>query len=138
VAVGPGGGAAAVARPGYPAPPLAHPAYRPPVAAVRPVPVYPGYVHPAPVGAAVAAGLVAGATAGAIASTAAAPAPPTTVIVAPPSPAGGLAIGTELSALPAGCTTQPVGSTTYFQCGGAWLRAFMQGPNVSYVVVPPP
>jgi hypothetical protein len=49
-----------------------------------------------------------------------------------------LAIGTELSALPAGCTQRLVGSTTHFQCGGAWLSAFMQGSNVSYVVVSPP
>jgi hypothetical protein len=138
VAVGPGGGAAAVARPGYSAGRPAYPAYRPPVAAVRPVPVYPGYVQPAPVAGAVAVGVVAGATAGAVARATAPPPSTTTVIVASPPPAGGLAIGTELSALPAGCTTQRVGSVTYFQCGGAWMRAFMQGSNVTYLVVPAP
>jgi hypothetical protein len=102
------GGAAAVARRGYPARPAAYPAYR------RPVPVYPGYASPAPMAGAVAAGVVAGVT------------------------AGGLPIGAEMSALPTGCTQRPVGSTTYFQCGGAWLRAFMHGSNVSYVVVSPP
>jgi hypothetical protein len=130
VAVGPYGGRAAVARPAYPA-------YRPPVAVVRPVPVYPGYVRPAPVGAAVAAGVVVGAAAGAIAGAAAAP-PPATTATAPPSSPGALAIGTELSTLPAGCTTRHVGSTTYFQCGSTWMRAFMQGSDVTYVVVPPP
>jgi len=132
-AVGPGG-AAAVARPGYPARPAAYPAYR------RPVPVYPGYASPAPVAGAVAAGVVAGVTAGAVAgavSSAATP-PASTVVVAPSAPPGGLPIGTEMSALPTGCTQRPVGSTTYFQCGGAWLRAFMHGSNVSYVVVAPP
>jgi hypothetical protein len=133
-AVGPGG-AAAVARPGYPARPPAYPAYR------RPVPVYPGYASPAPVAGAVAAGVVAGVTAGAVAgavASAATPPPATTVVVASPTPAGGLPIGTEMSALPTGCTQRRVGSATYFQCGGAWLRAFMHGANVSYVVVAPP
>jgi hypothetical protein len=31
-----------------------------------------------------------------------------------------------------------VGSTTYFQCGDTWMRAFMQGSDVTYLVVPPP
>src|SRR5215213_1060429 len=69
-AVGPYGGAAAVARPRY----AAGTVYRPPVAAVRPVPVYPGYAHPvAPLGGAVAAGVVAGATAGVVAGPMATP-----------------------------------------------------------------
>jgi hypothetical protein len=138
-AVGPYGGAAAVGRPGYPA-------YRPPVAATPAVQVYPGYVHPvAPVGAAVAAGVVAGATAGAIAGAAAspppvvmAPAPTGTVVAAPPPPGGELAMGATLVVLPAGCTTQRAGSVTYYRCGPAWLRPYMQGPDVVYLVVPAP
>ena len=131
-AVGPGGAAAVAPRPGYPVRAPAYPAYG------RPVPVYPGYASPAPVAGAVAVGVVAGVTAGAVAAAARPPPPPTTVVVAPSAPAGGLPIGTELSALPVGCTQRSVGSTTYFQCGGAWLRAFMHGSNVSYVVVSPP
>jgi hypothetical protein len=125
VAVGPHGGAAAVARPAYPA-------YRPPVAAVPVVPVYPGYVHSVPpVGAAVAAGVVAGATAGAIAGSAAA-----RQAAPPPPPA--LVTGATITVLPAGCTTQRMGSVSYYRCGDSWLRPYMQGPDVVYLVVPQP
>jgi len=138
-AAGPyGGGAAVAGRPGYPA-------YRPPVAAVPAVPVYPGYARPvAPVGGAVAAGVVAGATAGAVARATtpppvvAVPAPSATMVVAPPPPGSPLAIGTTLAVLPSGCTTQQAGSVTYYRCGPAWLRPFMEGPNVAYLVVPAP
>ena len=138
-AAGPYGGAAVAGRPGYPA-------YRPPVAAVPAVPVYPGYARPvAPVGGAVAAGAVAGATAGAVARATtpppvvAAPAPPATaVVVTAPPPGDALAIGTTLAVLPAGCTTQQARSVTYYRCGPAWLRPYMEGPNVVYLVVPAP
>lgn len=144
VAVGPRGGVAAAGRYGgaaavgprggaYARPP----AYRPPVAGVRPVPVYPGYAAPPPVGGMVAAGVVAGVAAGATAGAIArATPPPTTVVV--PSGGGAMAIGTELQTLPSGCGTQNVGGVGYFVCGGSWLRAYMQGPNVVYLVVPRP
>ncbi len=127
--------------------------YRPPAYHGN-VNVYPGYYH-APVGAAVAAGatagLVAGVTAGAIASASRPPAPvyygaapvvPVYPAVGFPPPAvaspGPLAIGQQLPVLPQGCTVQPVGPTTYYRCGTAWLQAYMQGNSVLYAVVPPP
>lgn len=127
VAVGPGGGAVATTRP-------AHPSYgaavRPPYPA--PVPVYPGYVRPvAPVATAAAVGVVAGATAGAVA---AASAPPTTVVVAPTA----FVIGATLAALPGGCSAVSIAGISYYQCGTAWVRPYMQGASVAYVVVPAP
>ncbi|WP_421996034.1 hypothetical protein [Roseococcus sp.] len=121
VAVGPYGRAGAVVRPGY----------RSPVVAVPVVPVYPGYARPvAPLAGTIAAGIVAGTVAGAIAGSAEARA-----IV--PSPAG-LTTGATIAVLPGGCTTQRAGSVTYYRCGQAWLRPYMQGPDVVYLVVPPP
>jgi hypothetical protein len=147
VAVGPQGGVAAAGRYGgaaavgprggaYARSP-AYPAYRPPVAGVRPVPVYPGYAVPPPVGGMVAAGVVAGVAAGATAGAMARAAPPQTAVVVP-SGGGAMPIGTEFQTLPSGCGTQNVGGVGYFVCGGSWLRAYMQGPNVVYLVVPPP
>lgn len=137
-AIGPNGRAAVVGRPGYPA-------YRPPVAALPAVPVYPGYAQPvAPLGGAVVAGVVAGATAGAIARATTpppvvvAPATPAAVVTAPSPSGGALAIGATLAVLPAGCTTQRSGSVTYYRCGSAWLRPYMEGPTVAYPVVPAP
>jgi hypothetical protein len=49
-----------------------------------------------------------------------------------------LTVGTTLSALPAGCSQANAGGVTYHVCGSAWLRPYMQGSSVSYVVVPPP
>ncbi len=120
------GGPAAVGRPGYPA-------ARPPVAAARPVPVYPAYGRPAaPVAGAVAVGVVAGATAGAVAR--ASTPPPATVVVTQPS----LSVGTSLSALPAGCSPVVAAGTSYYLCNNVWLRPYMQGASVAYVVVPAP
>jgi len=129
VAVGPNGGAAAVARPGYPGYPAYGAAVRPPYPA--PVPVYPGYGRPvAPVATAAAVGVVAGATAGAVAAASA----PPPVVVAPPA----MVVGASLAALPAGCGSVHVAGINYYQCGTAWVRPYMQGPHVTYVVVPAP
>jgi hypothetical protein len=110
------------------------PAYRPPVA----VPVYPGYAAPS-AGAVIATGLVAGATAGLVSGAMQQPST-TTVVTAPPAaPAGTtLDIGTQLGALPSGCTAQSVGQATYHRCGAAWVQGYMQGSQVVYVVVPAP
>ncbi|MEI6159372.1 MAG: hypothetical protein WCP77_06025 [Roseococcus sp.] len=119
-----------VVRPGYPAYPV-YPAARPPVAVVRPVPVYPGYAAPS-VGA-VAAGVAVGAVAGAAVATA---------VARPPAPVPGptpLPISAEYSSLPPGCVSQPSSrGGTVFRCGNAWLQPYMDGTNVVYVVVPGP
>ena len=125
---GPQGNVAVSARPGYPAYPV-YPAARPPVAVVRPVPVYPGYV--APSAGAVAAGVAVGAVAGAAVASAARPPAPV------PGPAP-LPIGAEYSSLPSGCVSQSGANGTVFRCGGAWLRPYMEGTNVVYVVVAGP
>lgn len=114
-AVGPQGNVALAGRP----------AYRPP-AVVAPVPVYPGYARP--VAGAVAVGAVAGATAGAVARATASP------VVAAPS----LGVGATMEVLPAGCAAAQAGGVTYYRCGDAWVRPYMQGSNVAYVVVPAP
>jgi hypothetical protein len=118
-----------VVRPGYPARPV-YPVARPPVAVVRPVPVYPGYVGPS--AGAVAAGVAVGAVAGAAVASAAA---------RPPAPAPGpapLPIGAEYSSLPGGCVSQQGSRGTVFRCGNAWLQPYMEGTNVVYVVVASP
>lgn len=137
VAEGPRGGVAATGfygpgyGRGYPVAPL-YPAYRPPVAVYRPVPVYPGYGYPA-AGLAVAGAAVAGAAIGAAAASPSYyPVPP------PPVVAPGMPIGTAYSSLPSGCVTQSRAGGTIFRCGGAWLQPRMQGTNVIYVVVPGP
>ena len=123
VAEGPRGGTAAVRRPAYPA--------------ARPVPVYPGYPAYHPVGTAVVVGVAAGVTASAIAG--ASQPSTTTVVVASPPPAQTLVVGATMTILPSGCVaTAPIGSISYYQCGTAWVRSYMQGSSVSYVVVPHP
>lgn len=127
VAVGPRGNAVATTRPGYDGHYGPHyygygPAVRPPYPA--PVPIYPGYVRPvAPLATAAAIGVVAGATAGAVA---AANAPPV------------LVVGATLAALPDGCGAVNVAGISYYQCGPAWVRPYMQGASVAYLVVPAP
>ncbi|MGG5890066.1 hypothetical protein ACLF3G_23310 [Falsiroseomonas sp. HC035] len=64
----------------------------------------------------------------------------TSVVTAAPAaqPVPTLTVGTQLSALPSGCTVQAVGSVTYHRCGTAWIQGYMQGSQVVYVVVPAP
>lgn len=65
---------------------------------------------------------------------AAAPAP-----ASPPPAATGkpLPLGTVVSALPAGCTSTPVGSEEYYYCGGNFYRAAFQGNQLVYVTAQP-
>ena len=58
---------------------------------------------------------------------------------APPPAAAGtpLPLGTVVSALPAGCTSTPVGGVNYFYCGGNFYRAVFQGNNLVYVTAQP-
>ena len=139
VAVGPNGGTA-VARPGYPGYPAYRPpppVYRPPATVVRPVPVYPAYPSAGAVAGAAAVGAMAGAAVGAAAASQ--PPPPSTVVVVPSAPPPTtLVVGTTLAVLPAGCGAAQAGGVTYYRCGSAWVRPYMQGSTVAYVVVPPP
>jgi hypothetical protein len=65
----------------------------------------------------------------------AAPAAPS----APPPAAAGkpLPLGTVVSALPAGCTSTPVGGVEYYYCGGNFYRATFQGNSLVYVTAQP-
>jgi hypothetical protein len=65
----------------------------------------------------------------------AAPAAPS----APPPAAAGkpLPLGTVVSALPAGCTSTPVGGVEYYYCGGNFYRAVFQGNSLVYVTAQP-
>jgi len=65
---------------------------------------------------------------------AAAPAP-----ASPPPAATGkpLPLGTVVTALPAGCTSTPVGGVEYYYCGGNFYRAVFQGNSLVYVTAQP-
>lgn len=52
--------------------------------------------------------------------------------------AGVPAIGTVVSALPAGCTAVASGGIEYQKCGGAFYRTAFQGANLVYVSVAQP
>ena len=57
----------------------------------------------------------------------------------PPPAATGkpLPLGTVVSALPAGCTSTPVGGEEYYYCGGNFYRAVFQGNQLVYVTAQP-
>jgi hypothetical protein len=59
----------------------------------------------------------------------------------PPAPAAAagkpLPLGTVVAALPAGCTSTPVGGVEYYYCGGNFYRATFQGNNLVYVTAKP-
>ena len=48
-----------------------------------------------------------------------------------------LPLGTVVAALPAGCTSTPVGGKEYYYCGGNFYRAVFQGNNLVYVTAKP-
>jgi hypothetical protein len=59
---------------------------------------------------------------------------------APPPPAATgkpLPLGTVVHALPAGCTSTPVGGVEYYYCGGNFYRAVFQGNELVYVTAKP-
>ena len=71
---------------------------------------------------------------------AAAAPPPAASPAAPPPPAASgkpLPLGTVVSALPAGCTSTPVGGVEYYYCGGNFYRAVFQGNSLVYVTAKP-
>ena len=56
----------------------------------------------------------------------------------PPTTTGKpLPLGTVVSALPAGCTSTPVGGVEYYYCGGNFYRAVFQGNSLVYVTAQP-
>ncbi len=63
---------------------------------------------------------------------AAAPPPPAQAASGKPLP-----LGTVVSALPAGCTSTPVGGVEYYYCGGNFYRAVFQGNKLVYVTAKP-
>lgn len=83
------------------------------------------------VAAAGVAGLAVGAMAGAAVANANNQPSTTTVVVQQPA---GMAIGTNLNNLPAGCSAANINGIQYFQCGSSWMRAY----SGYYQVVPAP
>jgi len=70
--------------------------------------------------------------------TPAAPPPAAAPATPPPAAAGKpLPVGTVVSALPAGCTSTPVGGVDYYYCGGNFYRAVFQGNQLVYVTAKP-
>lgn len=61
-------------------------------------------------------------------------APPPTAAAAAGKP---LPLGTVVAALPAGCTSTPVGGVNYYYCGGNFYRAVFQGNSLVYVTAQP-
>ncbi|MBW2428607.1 MAG: hypothetical protein JRF56_06580 [Deltaproteobacteria bacterium] len=95
-------------------------------------------------------GVIVGSTMGAASEAAAmshqqaapqqpAPAQQQAAPAAPPPAATGkpLPLGTVVSALPAGCTSTPVGGVEYYYCGGNFYRAVFQGNQLVYVTAKP-
>lgn len=70
----------------------------------------------------------------AAAPAAAAPVPPPAAAAA----GGAVALGTVVTALPAGCSSQPVGQVNYYKCGTVYYQAAFQGTTLVYVSVAPP
>lgn len=48
------------------------------------------------------------------------------------------AVGTVVTALPAGCAPTSVGGVEYYRCGNVYYRAAFQGNNLVYVTVQQP
>ena len=66
------------------------------------------------------------------------PAAPAAPAAKPPAATGKpLPLGTVVSALPAGCTSTPVGNVEYYYCGGNFYRAVFQGNKLVYVTAKP-
>jgi len=56
----------------------------------------------------------------------------------PPAPAGPVALGTVVHALPSGCAATPISGVEYYNCGpGIYYRAVFQGNNLIYVATQP-
>ncbi len=66
----------------------------------------------------------------------AAAAPPPAA-AAPPATGAALPLGTVVAALPAGCTSTPVGGVEYFYCSGNFYRAALQGTKLVYITAKP-
>ena len=89
------------------------------------------------VGEAAAASAAASHQQAATAQQPAAAAPAPTPAPAPAADGKPLPLGTVVPALPAGCTSTPVGGVQYYYCGGNFYRAVFQGNKLVYVTAKP-
>jgi biotin carboxyl carrier protein len=48
-----------------------------------------------------------------------------------------LPLGTVVAALPAGCTSTPVGEVNYYYCGGNFYQAVFEGSSLKYITTKP-
>ena len=90
--------------------------------------------------AAVATTAAAATAAAATTVAAARMAPPVPVAPPPapsPPPAGAVAVGTVVTALPAGCALTTLNGVQYHRCGSTYYRAAINGANLVYVVQQP-
>jgi hypothetical protein len=55
----------------------------------------------------------------------------------PPAAPPGVAVGTIVATLPAGCVSAPIRGVNYFDCGGVFYRPAFQSNNLVYVVQQP-
>jgi len=85
--------------------------------------------------AATSANASAAAAANANAAAAAAKPPPAPAPAA--APGGSLPIGSVVTTLPPGCTTDVLNNIEYQRCGSTYYRAAIQGSNLVYVVQQP-
>lgn len=86
------------------------------------------------VAAAGAVGLAAGAAIGSAVADSSNP----TVVVQQPVYVSGPAIGTEVVALPGGCSSVSANDTTYYSCGSTYYQPHFGSNGVYYTVVPSP
>lgn len=89
--------------------------------------------------AAVATSVAATAAAATAAAAASAPAPVFVPAPAPAMPASGkpVAIGTVVSALPAGCALTTLNGVQFHRCGSTYYRAAISGSNLVYIAQQP-
>jgi hypothetical protein len=89
--------------------------------------------------AAVATTAAATAAAATAAAAASAPAPVFVPAPAPAMPASGkpVAIGTVVSALPAGCALTTLNGVQFHRCGSTYYRAAISGSNLVYIAQQP-
>ena len=84
---------------------------------------------------------VATTAAAATAAAASMPAPVPTYAPAPapamPAPGKPVAVGTVVTALPAGCAPTTLNGVQYHRCAGTYYRAAISGSNLVYVVQQP-
>ena len=66
-----------------------------------------------------------------------APAAAAPAATAAPAPAGAPPLGSIVTVLPGGCSTEAIGGVQYNNCSGVYYRTAFQGNNLVYVVAQP-